>query len=122
MSNVLTVDAQTENVNRRASLLFAEQYEKILCRTDRLFASLLFVEWLGAILAALLISPRTWSGAQSEIHLHVWTALLLGGAVVSLPIYLGLRAPGLAAKQRPQVARRWRSSVQREVWALRPSA
>jgi PAS domain-containing protein len=90
----MTVDAQTENIEHRTSLLFAAHYDKILRRTDRLFAGLLFVEWLGAMVAALVISPQTWSGAESGVHLHVWTALLLGGTVISLPIYLGLRAPG----------------------------
>ena len=78
----------------RAEVLFRSHWDAILRRTDRLFAALLGVQWLGGILVALLVSPRTWAGTTSQVHLHVWTAVGLGLVIVSLPIVLALTRPG----------------------------
>ncbi|HYT92115.1 MAG TPA: histidine kinase dimerization/phospho-acceptor domain-containing protein, partial [Gemmataceae bacterium] len=63
-------------------------------RTDRLFAVLMIVQWVAGILVALWISPRTWAGAVSEIHPHVWAAVLLGGIVTFPAVLLCLLRPG----------------------------
>ncbi len=63
-------------------------------RTDRLFAYLMLAEWLAAVVAALVVSPRTWAGISSQTHVHVWAAVFLGVGIVSLPIALGLLQPG----------------------------
>ncbi len=55
--------------------------------TDRLFCILMMVQYLGAIIGAILTSPKTWEGNDSAIHPHVWIALLLG-AVIALPVCL----------------------------------
>jgi signal transduction histidine kinase len=54
-------------------------------------------QWLAGIAFALLVAPRTWSGAESRIHVHVWAAVILGGAVSLFPAALALRRPGEAA-------------------------
>jgi PAS domain S-box-containing protein len=59
-----------------------------------MFAVLMVLQWLGAIIAALAISPRTWNGSESHVHPHVWLALYLGGALASLPVYLAWKFPG----------------------------
>src|SRR5262249_38913529 len=66
-------------VARRAEELFGEQARAVHCRTDRLFAGLLAVQWVAAVVVALYLSPRAWAGLSSSIHLHVWAALILGG-------------------------------------------
>jgi PAS domain-containing protein len=58
-----------------------------------LFAFLLVLQWLVAIALALWIAPRGWEGGVSQTHLDVWIVLLLGGAIVSFPIYLAIRHP-----------------------------
>jgi len=78
----------------RAAALFQEAEDAVHKRTDRLFAKLMVFQWLGGIVAALWISPKTWIGATSHAHWHVWAALILGGAITSLPVYLALRQPG----------------------------
>src|SRR5437773_6354725 len=78
----------------RAAALFAEHQLEIFQRTDRMFAGLMVLQWLGGITAALVISPRAWSGALNQTHLHVWAAIFLGGAIISLPILLALTRPG----------------------------
>jgi PAS domain S-box-containing protein len=55
------------------------------------------LQWVAGVAAAYWISPQTWAGATSQTHLHVWAALLLGGAISSLPIMLALLQPGRAS-------------------------
>jgi two-component system, sensor histidine kinase and response regulator len=80
----------------RVQALVAEHRDRIFTQTSRMFAILMPVQWIAAIAAALWISPRTWSGASSSIHVHVWMAIFLGGAITSLPVYLALTRPELA--------------------------
>jgi two-component system sensor histidine kinase/response regulator len=81
-------------VKERAEELFRDHRDRIIRRTDRLFASLLAVEWLGAIAVALIVSPSTWTGSYSQVHLHVWAALVLGALIAAFPIGLALNRPG----------------------------
>ena len=78
----------------RAGDLFDQQQSDIFKRTDRLFCSLLAFQWFAAISAALWISPFTWEGAHSRTHIHVWTAVFLGGAIISLPVAMVFFRPG----------------------------
>ncbi len=78
----------------RAAQLFDEQRRRIHGRTDRLFAVLMVIQWLFGIVAAVWISPRTWAGQQSWVHVHVWTAVFLGGVIAALPFALALWRPG----------------------------
>jgi PAS domain S-box-containing protein len=59
-----------------------------------MFAVLMTLQWVAGIAAAYWISPQTWAGTTSQTHLHVWAAVLLGGAISSLPIVLALTQPG----------------------------
>ncbi len=63
-------------------------------RTDRLFAGLFVFQWMAGIVVALLVSPRTWYGSQSEVHIHIWAATFLGAVICGLPAYLGFARPG----------------------------
>ena len=54
-------------------------------------------QWVFGVVLALWISPRTWAGVDSRIHLHVWVAVFLGGAVTSVPVLLALIAAGQGA-------------------------
>ncbi len=85
---------QTTQLTPTAQALLDEQHDQLCASTDRLFAALMILQWVGGLVAALLISPRTWIGTTSHVHFHVWAALFLGTAVSSLPVYLGLRYPG----------------------------
>ena len=69
----------------RAQSLFDESRRKLSVRTDRMFAGLMVVQWLAGIAAALWLSPRTWTGPTSQVHVHVLAAIFLGGAISSLP-------------------------------------
>ncbi len=79
---------------RRADELFTLHQRQIYVQTDRMFAALMVVQWLASIAAAVLISPRTWIGTRSEVHPHIWAAVLLGGVITSLPVLLAAFQPG----------------------------
>ena len=82
------------HTSQRTAEILHEQHQGIYRRTDRIFAILMGMQWIGGIIAALLISPRTWAGTSSSIHPHVWAAIFLGGAISSLPIIFALVRPG----------------------------
>jgi two-component system, sensor histidine kinase and response regulator len=95
--SVLNVAASNEGtLERRTREIYLEQRDFVFRRTDRLFAGLLFFQWAAAIAAAVWISPLAWHGATSQVHLHVWVAIVLGGVISSLPIGLALAMPGHA--------------------------
>ena len=79
----------------RTQSLFDESRRKLNVRTDRMFAGLMVVQWLAGIAAALWLSPRTWAGPTSQVHVHVLAAIFLGGAISSLPVLLAVLRPGL---------------------------
>src|SRR5215510_8582896 len=78
----------------RAAELFNEHWRENAKRTDRMFAVLMFVQWIGSVILALAVSPRTWEGSQSHVHPHVWLSLYLGAALASLPVYFAWKFPG----------------------------
>ena len=86
--------AGPELIARRSARLFEDQIAAGYRGVDRLFALLLPLQWFGAIAVALTVSPRAWAGEVRQIHPHVWAAILLGAATVSLPIVLALVRPG----------------------------
>ena len=77
----------------RSACLFQEHQRKIIHQTSHLFAYLMIVQWVGGVVAALVITPRTWVGTTSTIHLHVWAALVLGAMISSLPVFLAFTRP-----------------------------
>jgi PAS domain S-box-containing protein len=88
-------DRAAEAVHTRAAELFAEYRQGIHKRTDRLFAGLMGLQWIGGIAFALWVSPLAWSGSTSRTHLHVWAAIVLGGLISLFPALLALLRPGL---------------------------
>ncbi|MBI5434938.1 MAG: response regulator [Planctomycetes bacterium] len=78
----------------RTQVLFDEQHAAQACKTDRQFAALMIVQWIAGIAIAMWLSPRTWIGSSSGVHLHVQLAIWLGGALMLGPLVLVLRRPG----------------------------
>lgn len=85
---------EREAIIDRSAAIFTQHQNDVFKRTDRLFAGLLIIQWLGGIIAALVISPKTWAGTSSETHPHVWAAIFLGAATSLFPIVLALTRPG----------------------------
>lgn len=68
--------------------------ETVWRRTDRMFAVLILCQWAFGVACAVITSPKTWSGLNSQVHVHVWAALFLGGAISFLPVLLAWQRPG----------------------------
>jgi diguanylate cyclase (GGDEF)-like protein/PAS domain S-box-containing protein len=83
-----------DSVLARAEELFNEAQQEIFCNTDWLLARLMVLQWFAGVAAAVWISPYTWIGEQSKVHLHVWAALFLGGAISVFPVWLAVVHPG----------------------------
>jgi signal transduction histidine kinase/ActR/RegA family two-component response regulator len=81
----------------RADELLAAHDGALATSVDRMFAGLLLVEWVAGVVLAARLSPRTWVGATSSVHFHVWAALLLGGALAVVPAALGAWRPAHAS-------------------------
>ena len=85
-----------DDIRQRTDLLFAQHQQRLHRHTDHLFAGLMLLQWFASIAAALWLSPRTWAGANSQPHVHVWAALYLGGAITLFPVSLAFAYPGTA--------------------------
>ena len=88
--------AESKHLAQLKSDHFQSHCRQVWQRTDRLFAGLMALQWLAGIGVALWITPRTWIGATSSIHLHVLAAIFLGGTIAALPILLVFLRPGEA--------------------------
>ncbi len=73
-------------IHLRANRLFVEHRESIYRSTNRWMAVLMVVQWVFGIVAALVVSPRTWIGASSQTNITVYAAVFLGGAITVLPL------------------------------------
>ncbi len=87
--------ATIENsVQSRAQVLLTDHRQRVYKQTDRLFVGLMLFQWIGGIILALLVSPKTWIGSVSQTHVHVWAAIFLGGGIAIFPVALGIFMPG----------------------------
>jgi two-component system sensor histidine kinase/response regulator len=75
---------------------FQKHCRQVWQRTDRMFAGLMALQWLAGIGVALWITPLTWIGAISSIHIHLLAAIFLGGTIAAFPILLVFLRPGQA--------------------------
>ncbi|HEY6196678.1 MAG TPA: response regulator [Candidatus Eisenbacteria bacterium] len=89
--------APSPDVLARARELLAGALQGVHTRTDRMFAWLMLVQWLAGISAALWLSPRTWAGNTSALHLHVPVAVFLGGLIAAFPVAMTFLRPGSVA-------------------------
>jgi two-component system sensor histidine kinase/response regulator len=97
MSAIEAADAAlNESQAERAEFLFQETRLSNYKRIDRLFAGLMCFQWVAGVVAALIISPRAWEGSAVHVHIHVWAAIFLGGAITMFPVFLAYLRPGEA--------------------------
>ncbi|MDB4954724.1 MAG: Signal transduction histidine kinase [Myxococcales bacterium] len=88
----MIIDAAEQT--QRAEALFQQRNLDNLRRVDRWFAYLMFGQWVFAIALALWISPYTWVGTVQSVHMHVFIAVFVGGAISAVPIALAILRPG----------------------------
>src|SRR6478752_2554922 len=84
------------DITPRAHELMLQHQNQIYAQTSRSFAILMVVQWIAGLVAAVWLSPRTWAGTTSQVHVHVWLAVLLGGAITVVPVFLATTQPSQA--------------------------
>jgi two-component system cell cycle sensor histidine kinase/response regulator CckA len=87
---------EEERPQLRAATIFRQHLDATHRHTDRRFAWLMGLQWVAGIGAALWISPKAWEGEQSQVHIHVWAAIFLGGIISGFPVFLAVTRPGSA--------------------------
>lgn len=85
---------ESDQVTVQTAVYLQEILNKNFCRTDRFFSLLMPAQWIGGIITALVVSPKSWDGVDSTIHIHVWAAIILGGLISLLPTLLAIYQPG----------------------------
>ncbi len=90
------VEEESEQLAQLAENFYQSERQRAWKRTDRMFAGLMVAQWLAGIGVALWITPNTWIGAVSSVHVHVLAAIFLGGAIAGFPVLLVLTYPGHA--------------------------
>lgn len=94
----------------RARALFRNHLEEVYVRRSRVLGWLMLVQWLCGIVVALVVSPNAWAGRVSSTHVHVYTAIGLGG-LLSVP------AMALAALRPAWVVTRHVMAVRQMAWS-----
>ena len=83
-----------DKIKERTATLFNEHMVQTYSRVDKLFAYLMILQWAGAIVLALVVSPKTWAGETSQPHAHLYAALIMGGLLTAMPVFLAFKRPG----------------------------
>ena len=84
----------SQTIQARAMARQQEYAQTHAAHYDGLFCALLLGQWVAAIVLAVYVSPYAWEGKERSIHAHVWMAVLMGGALFSLPLLLTLLRRG----------------------------
>ena len=72
----------------QADDLLACAEDRVYLWGDRMFVGLLAFQWLFGVVVAFFWTSQTWSGAASEVHPHFQAAVILGGLILLLPLWL----------------------------------
>ncbi len=73
--------------------LISERNQKRDYDTNRMFVRLMLLQWVLGVGCAFWVSPRTWIGATSSPHIHLYAAIGLGTLFSCFPIFLAWKRP-----------------------------
>ncbi len=90
------ISASTNISADRGEQLFQRQKAEVYRETDRLFVCVLLAEWAMLLIIALLGASEIWRGDSRGVDLHVWNALVFGGAITLVPAALARVRSGWA--------------------------
>ena len=96
---ILIPEEMQRDIEQRSEALFRDHSRRVACRVDRMFAYIMVSQWVAAVFAAVIITPRTWIGSSSAIHLHVNASFIIGGCLSAPSILLCLFSPGAKANR-----------------------
>jgi hypothetical protein len=92
--SVTSIEMAVQTIVKRAEERYQAHRDQVYRATDRLLAALMACQWVFAVFLAVTLSPYAWEGKVRTVHMHVWTALVLGGILTSLPVALAVWRPG----------------------------
>lgn len=72
---------------------FASQREEACRQANRLFSYLMVAQYVALVATSIWISPTTWAGESSSLHMHVILAVVLGGLITLFPVALARFRP-----------------------------
>ena len=81
-------------MNLQTEKVFQKNYRDMAVKIDRMFGTIFIGQWLFGITLAFFVSPKSWAGAYSQTHIHVYMAIFLGGLTALFPAYLNFAHPG----------------------------
>lgn len=87
-------EAEQRDIDERAEALYLERRTRYHADVDRLFVLLFCIQWPVAIALAFVMTPTTWAGTSSSVHLHVYMAVILGALATLFPAWLAWKHPG----------------------------
>ena len=90
----MTVYEGDAPIAARGEEIFQQRRLARFQRVDRMFVVLMLAQWAFAIAVAFTFSPYGWEGKVRTAHMHVYAAILLGGALTALPVALAILRPG----------------------------
>jgi hypothetical protein len=71
---------------------------------DRLFSKLLIIQWIAAVVVALVYSPTGWATKQQAMGGHLYLAIVVGGVLTLLPLAMTRRLAGAKATRHVMAA------------------
>lgn len=74
-----------------------QSLQGVWARSSRIFRYVFPLQFVVVATLAFIVTPNTWVGETSEIHLHVWTSIGLGLLLCLVPMVLSFQAPDSAA-------------------------
>ncbi len=80
--------------SERGQRLFEEHLHDHRSKLDRLFSVLLLVQWVAAVVVALVWSPIGWADKQQVASGHLALAILAGGILALAPLIMTRLMPG----------------------------
>jgi hypothetical protein len=80
--------------SERGKEIFEERLLTQRSDLDRLFSKLLMIQWIAAVVVALVYSPTGWATKQQAMGGHLYLAILLGGVLTLLPLAMTRRSAG----------------------------
>lgn len=86
--------APLPEINSKTAEFYLSSCTSVHAKIDSLFKKLLLLQWVAIVAIAALYTPKTWQAADASTHVHVYAALVLGGAGALFPLFIMKRMPG----------------------------
>lgn len=83
----------------RVEEIFQAQLTGVRTRSTRWLGAVLLLHWPAAVIVAATVTPRTWIGGTSSVHLHLWAALCIGALLSLPPAYAAWRCADRSASR-----------------------